>query len=553
MSIDRRIYSFQYRLITCYVLLLISLTVFAQSGKERFSGRVIETETNQPVPFATVRLLALPDSILLVGGATDIQGKFQLAVTIPKSKSILLHISYIGYTSVYRTISVSANNKTPTLGNISLSPESISLNETVVVGQAPMAVTEGDTTVFNASAYRTPEGSMLEELVKQLPGGEIDEDGKLLIHGKEVKKILVDGKEFFSDDPKAALKNLPVEMIEKLKAYERQSDLARLTGIDDGEEEMILDLSVKKNMKRGWMENFMGGYGSKDRYELANTLNRFRDNSQLTVIGNLNNTNNQGFSEMQGESASSSGNLRTQKGLTTSRSLGVNATHDWKRVKFRSNIQYMGTDRLEDSRTTVDNYLRKDKSITESTGHNRQGNDNLVANAFLEWKMDSVTTLIFRPQYRTAANDRSSNGFQQGWGNDVLLNERESSGTTHNSSYNLTMMLQLSRKLSRMGRNIALKVDYGTNESSTDRTSLSTTHYFKNNAKNVKNQKIEDRMEGYNYRLQLVYVEPLPWFHFLQFRYSYQHRVNNSDRFVYNWNKELEEFAPDYDLSLIHI
>ena len=547
MSIDRRIYSFQYRLISCYVLLLISLAVYAQSGKKRFVGRVVDTETNQPVPFATVRLLALPDSILLVGGATDIQGKFQLAVTIPKSKSILLHISYIGYTSVYRTISVSANNKTPTLGNISLSPESISLNETVVVGQAPMAVTEGDTTVFNASAYRTPEGSMLEGLVKQLPGGEIDEDGKLLIHGKEVKKILVDGKEFFSDDPKAALKNLPVEMIEKLKAYERQSDLARLTGIDDGEEEMILDLSVKKNMKRGWMENFMGGYGSKDRYELANTLNRFRDNSQLTVIGNLNNTNNQGFSEMQGESASSSGNLRTQKGLTTSRSLGVNATHDWKRVKFRSNIQYMGTDRLEDSRTTVDNYLRKDKSITESTGHNRQGNDNLVANAFLEWKMDSVTTLIFRPQYRTAANDRSSNGFQQGWGNDVLLNERESSGTTHSSSYNLTMMLQLSRKLSRMGRNIALKVDYGTNESSTDRTSLYTTHYFKNNAKNVKNQKIEDRMEGYNYRLQLVYVEPLPWFHFLQFRYSYQHRVNNSDRFVYNWNKELEEFAPDYD------
>ena len=540
MNIGSHIYSFQYRLITCYVLLLISLTVFAQSGKERFSGRVIDTETNQPVPFATVRLLALPDSTLLAGGATDAQGKFQLAVVIPKSKSILLHISYIGYTPVFRTISASTDNKTPILGDISLTPESISLTETVVVGQAPMVVTEGDTTVFNASAYRTPEGSMLEELVKQLPGGEIDEDGKLLIHGKEVKKILVDGKEFFSDDPKAALKNLPVEMVEKLKAYERQSDLARLTGIDDGEEEMILDLSVKKNMKRGWMENFMGGYGSKDRYELANTLNRFRSNSQLTVIGNLNNTNNQGFSEMQGESASSSGNLRTQKGLTTSRSLGVNVTYDWQRVKLRSNIQYVGTDRLEDSRTTVDNYLRKDKSITESTGHNRQGNDNLVANAFLEWKMDSVTTLIFRPQYRTAVNDRGSSGFQQGWGNDVLLNERKSSGTTHSSSYNMTMMLQLSRKLSRMGRNIALKVDYGTNASSTDRTNLSTTHYFKNNTKNVKNQRIEDKVDGYNYRLQLVYVEPLPWLHFLQFRYSYQHRINNSDRFVYNWDKKTE-------------
>ena len=131
--------------------------------------------------------------------------------------------------------------------------------------------------------------------------------------------------------------------------------------------------------------------------------------------------------------------------------------------------------------------------------------------------MDSVTTLIFRPQYRTAVNDRGSSGFQQGWGNDVLLNERKSSGTTHSSSYNMTMMLQLSRKLSRMGRNIALKVDYGTNASSTGRTNLSTTHYFKNNTKNVKNQRIEDKVDGYNYRLQLVYVEPLPGFIFFSF------------------------------------
>ena len=548
MNIGSHICFFQRRLISCYVfLLIISLAAYAQSGGKRFSGRVVDSETYQPVPFATVRLLALSDSSLLVGGATDAEGRFRLTVAAPKNKSLLLHVSFIGYTAVYREVSPVADSHKNNLGDIPLAPEVIALDETVVVGQAPMAVTEEDTTVFSASAFRTPEGSMLEDLVKQLPGGEIDADGKLLIHGKEVKKILVDGKEFFSDDPKAALKNLPVEMVEKLKAYERKSDLARLTGIDDGEEEMILDLSVKKNMKLGWMENFMGGYGSKDRYELANTLNRFRDNSQLTIIGNLNNTNNQGFSEMQKESAVSSGNLRTQKGLTTSRSLGINATYDWQRVKFRSNIQYVGTDRLEDSRTTVDNFLRQDKSITQSTGRNRLKNDNLIANAFLEWKMDSVTTLIFRPQYRTAANDRRNGSFQQGWGNDVLLNEKESSGTNHNSSYNVTMMMQLSRKLSRMGRNIALKVDYGSNASSTDRKNLSTTHYFKNNTEKVQNQKIEDEIDGYNYRVQLVYVEPLPWLHFLQFRYSYQYRANNSDHFVYNWDKYLDEFTPDYD------
>lgn len=211
MNIGSHKYSFQYRLISCYVFLLISLAVYAQSGGERFAGRVVDSETYEPVPFATVRLLALPDSAMLAGGATDAQGKFQLAATAPKNKSLPLHVSFIGYTPVYRAVSPVANGNKNALGDISLSSETIALDETVVVGQAPMAVTEGDTTVFNASAYRTPEGSMLEDLVKQLPGGEIDADGKLLIHGKEVKKILVDGKEFFSDDPKAALKNLPVE------------------------------------------------------------------------------------------------------------------------------------------------------------------------------------------------------------------------------------------------------------------------------------------------------------------------------------------------------
>ena len=201
-----------------------------------------------------------------------------------------------------------------------------------------MAVTENDTTVYNSSAFRTPEGSMLEELVKQLPGGEITSDGKLMIQGKEVKKLLVDGKEFFSDDPQAALKNLPVEMVEKLNAYERKSDLARLTGIDDGEEEMILDLSVKKDMKKGWMNNFLGGMGSKSRYEIANTMNRIRETSQLTVIANWNNTNNQGFSELQQESSNATGNTRSRAGLTTSRSLGVNFSKDFGSVKFRSNV-----------------------------------------------------------------------------------------------------------------------------------------------------------------------------------------------------------------------
>ncbi len=537
-----------FRNILFYVVLLWSgMTANAQSGKGSFAGRVIDKDTKQPIGYAAVRLLTLPDSVFVAGVATTDDGKFKMPVVWPKDKKLFLEISFIGYTTFSKPIPASFRGSSQNLGDIALLPDGFLLNETVVVGKVPLAVTEQDTTVFNASAYRTPEGSMLEDLVKQLPGGEIDGDGKLLIHGKEVEKILVDGKEFFTDDLKAALKNLPVEMVEKLKAYERKSDLARLTGIDDGDEEMILDLAVKKDMKKGWMDNFMAGTGNKGRYELANTLNRFRDNSQLTIIGNLNNTNNQGFSELQRESSAASGNILNRVGLVTSHSLGMNFTRDWDRVKLRSNIQYAGTDRSEDSRTIVDNFLRQDKSISHSTNDNHTKNHNLTTNAYLEWKIDSVTNLVFRPQYRYVASDRRSGSYQQSWSDETLLNERTASNLYDNSQYNLTFMLQVNRKFSRKGRNLALKVDYGTNASSADRENFSTTHYFKNDTEKVVNQRVDDEGDGYNYRLQLVYVEPLPNRYFLQFRYSYQYRVTHSDRFVYNWDEAMEDFVADYD------
>ena len=538
---------FTQRIWVYCILLAFNLAAYAQSGKITFSGRVVDSETNEPVPSATVRLLSLPDSLLVGGCLTAVNGKFKMTAAMPKGKSAMLHISFLGYSSWKKTIPASVKTTVLNFENISLVPDGFMLDEAVIIGKAPMAVVEEDTTVYNASAYRTPEGAMLEDLVKQLPGGEISSDGKLLINGKEVKKILVDGKEFFDDNPLVAMKNLPVEMIEKLKAYERKSELARLTGVDDGEEEMILDLSVKPGMKKGWREDFLAGIGNKGRYEVANTLKRFRENSQFAIVGNLNNTNNQGFTELQQQSASASGNARERAGLLTSRSLGMNLTREWERVKFRTNIQYSSSDRNDDSRSMVDNFLRKDKSITNSTNNNRTGNDNLVANANLEWKIDSLSTLVFRPQYRYSTSDRKNSGFQESLSNDSLLNDKVSTSETVSSQYNLSFMLIFNRKLSRTGRNIALNLNYGLNNSYSDRRNFSTTHYYKNDTEKVLNQKIDNEVYGYNYRLQLVYVEPFYWNHFLQFRYSYQYKVNNSDRFVYDWDKEVNDFNADCD------
>lgn len=529
------------------ILWCVATFVYAQSShKFEFSGRVLDADTRSSIAFATVRLLSMPDSTYLSGCATGEDGRFRLSSNGKTGTRLLLHVSYVGYTSEYKSLVAPAQSHA--VGDILLSEGGLMLDEAVVIGKAPMAVTEQDTTVFNASAYRTTEGAMLEDLVKQLPGGEITEDGKLLIHGKEVKKILVDGKEFFSDDPKVAMKNLPVEMVEKLKAYERKSELTRLTGIDDGEEEMILDLSVKKDMKKGWMNNFMMGAGTKSRYEAANTMNRIREDGQLAIIANINNTNNQGFSELQQESASASGNGRTPSGLSTSRSLGMNFSRDWQRLKWSSNVQYGGKNLQEESSSFVDNILKANHSTTRSANDTRTRNHNLTANASVEWKLDSLTTLIFRPQYRYTYSHREGSGLQQGYEEEVMLNERNSSSLNETGRHNLTMMLQLSRKWKK-GRSIALKLDYGLSLSDVDRQSFSTTHYTKNDREKVVNQKIENGEDGSNYRLQLVYSEPLPWKHFLQFRYSYQYRMADSEHYVYNWDTSAGDFMEEYDVQ----
>lgn len=144
---------------------------------------------------------------------------------------------------------------------------------------------------------------------------------------------MVDGKEFFSDDPKVSMKNLPANMIEKVKAYDKKSDMARITGIDDGDEEPVLDLTVKKGMKKGWIGNLIAGYGSQDRYEGGVMISRFKDDASLSIIGSANNTNNKGFSEF-GDAGQGLGGGNAGSGITTAQSLGVNFAKDTKKLQI---------------------------------------------------------------------------------------------------------------------------------------------------------------------------------------------------------------------------
>ena len=228
-------------------LILLIMPAYAQKGVD-ITGTVIEEGTNEPIEQATVRLLSVKDSSMIGGIATSRNGSFMLKNI--KNGSYLLHVSFVGFDPLYQPLRVTGKTNPVKLGKLALTDGAIQLGEAVVIGKAPEVTVRNDTMEYNADSYKTTEGSMLEDLLKKMPGVEVDSEGKITVNGKEIKKVLIDGKEFFSDDPKVASKNLPSKMIDKVQVLDKLSDMAKMTGFDDGEEETVINLTVKPGMKQ---------------------------------------------------------------------------------------------------------------------------------------------------------------------------------------------------------------------------------------------------------------------------------------------------------------
>ena len=311
--------------------LLLPAVATGQTKKSDIAGRVIELATGEPVEQATVRLLHPQDSSMARGTTSGRDGRFTLR-NAPAGR-YLLHISFVGFNPVYRDVRVTGRKATVQVGTLELTDASIPLGEAVVVGKAPEVTFRNDTVEYNADSYKLTEGAVLEDLLRKMPGVEVGSDGKITVNGKEIQKVMVDGKEFFSDDPAIASKNLPAKMIDKLQVLDKKSDMARMTGFDDGEEETVINLTVKPGMKQGWFGNAYAGYGSEDRYEGNAMVNRFVENDQITLMGGANNTNNMGFSDMASTMFSGMGGRRggggAGSGITSSGNAGLNFSKEF--------------------------------------------------------------------------------------------------------------------------------------------------------------------------------------------------------------------------------
>lgn len=541
-----------------------TIFLFAQNrsqqgrGRVTLSGTVLDKEDESPIMQATVQLLSLPDSTMAVGNVTNPNGRFSLSVRPGK---YVLKVSYVGYLSYMKQYQLTASKPTVNVGKIALASDAIMLKEAVVVAEAPQVTVSGDTLGYNASAYRTPEGAMLEELVKKIPGAEVDDDGNVKINGKEVKKLLVDGKEFFGGDVKTGLQNLPVDMVDKINAYDRQSDNARITGIDDGEEETVLDLKVKKGMNQGWVGNLDGGLGTEKRYSASANINRFASHgdksSQLSFIGRANNVGDRRFGGGGGPQ------WRRNNGLTASKELGLNYAMETKKFEFGVSARYNYRDNDVQSLGQIDNTLLESasNSFVNSNNASRNKNQNFFGHLRMEWRPDSMTTFFMRGSMSWGDTENCSNSLSATYSADPFaivanpyqylefdsednedldaarVNKSKSASLSESNSLSANLNMQVTRKLNNRGRNVTFRAigSYGDNES--ERFSDNITRYYADGIvteEDTIRRYIHTPTNNYNIGAEVSYSEPLADRVYLQFSYKFQYGYSESDNSTYN-------------------
>jgi hypothetical protein len=272
------------------IMLLFALSTQAQRGQ--IKGLLTDSSATHPLSDATVALLNGKDSSLASTAFTDNKGAFSF--TGVALGNYRIYITFLGYQPIFKSVTISAAQPDLDMGTIQLKGKGLMLNEVEIIQEVPPIVVKQDTLEFNAGSFKTRENSVVEDLLKKLPGVTVDKDGVITAQGETVKRVLVDGKPFFSDDPKLATKNLPADIIDKIQLIDRKSDQAQFTGIDDGNTEKTINITLKKDKKKGFFGRASAGYGDNDRFAVNTSLNAFRDNRQLSFLGSGNNVNNLG-------------------------------------------------------------------------------------------------------------------------------------------------------------------------------------------------------------------------------------------------------------------
>ena len=527
------------------------MVAFAQ---RTISGNVVEKDTKEAVIQATASLLS--GEKLVANAVTNTEGSF--TIKAPSDGTYTLKITFVGFKNYTKKITISEGKNHP-MGTITLEPDAIMLKGATVTAHASKVTLKADTFIYNANAFRTPEGSVVEELVKRLPGAEVSDDGSIKINGKEVKKILVDGKEFMTGDTKTAIKNLPTNIIDRIKAYDQKSDLARVSGIDDGEEETVLDFGIKAGMNKGVMVNADIAAGTKNRYAGRVFGGVMKDDLKVFLMTNANNTNDMGFPGGGGGGRFGGG----RQGLNATKMTGANLNYEkTDLLKLDGSVRWNHSDGDALSKRSSETFYSASTSqFNNSLSQNFSRTNSWDARMRLEWTPDSMTNIMFRPSFRYNSNDGDNTGDEATFDADpynyvtdplgqlntlvtqgIVKNSRQQTSVSYSDSKNLNGRLQLNRRLSNNGRNITLQLNGGYGDGESKSASDNFIHYYQllnslgTDSTDLTRRYAVTPTENWNYSARLTYSEPIFPKTYLQFSYQYQYKYTKSDRATYDFS-----------------
>ncbi|KQS27823.1 TonB-dependent receptor [Dyadobacter sp. Leaf189] len=561
-------------------LLAMILTCFTASGQKsavraEVSGTILDSISQKPLRTASVSLLTQSDSAYVTAGITDGAGHFKLKNVAAGSYRLL--VTFIGYRNKSVLFEVAAQNVR--LDTLWMTEQGTDLQEVVIKQEAPPVSVKGDTVQFNADAFKTEPNAQVEELLKKLPGVEVSRDGQIKSNGQAVRRVFVDGKPFFGDDPKMATRNLPAGIVDKVQVYDQSSDQSQFSGIDDGNRERTINITIKKDKGKGYFgQNAIGAGRNTElnamRYQGKLSLNRFNNRNggpgrQISLVGEANNLNRQNFSLGDGSLPGGGmggpmftgqpGSFGDEDGqgpanMTEVRAGGFNYRAEGEKVRYGKRAEISASYFANQAITTTDQESRREyilpgqSFVADQSSYNRNKAFNQRFAGRFEFQLDSLTSLRFTPHFSwqkvryqsdvlNAANTKAGDSLNAG------ETHYRSSGNGMNGYNNLILM----HKFAKQGRTFSANLNTVLADGKTTGYNQSRNMFYDS----AVIEKLSDHIDQQNRQssfsaqnnLNISYTEPLSFRQKLEVRYALINHQNRQSRFVFDKNEETNSYS----------
>jgi hypothetical protein len=554
---------------------LIGLTGFAiaQTPSGSVKGKLVDTAAKQPLSEATVSVISTKDSSLVSYTLSNKQGSFEIKDLDLGDYRIL--VSFQGYQTFGKEFSIAASKRLLDLGEIKMEKEYKALGEVIVTDDAPIKI-KNDTVEFKSSAFKTKPNATVEDLLKKVPGMQVDKDGTVKTQGEQVQKVYVDGKEFFGTDPKLATKNLTADMVESVQVFDDMSEQAKFSKIDDGSRQKAINIKLKKDKKKGYFGRILAGAGSDSRYETNFSLNHFNGDEQLSLLANANNINKQGFSfsdivtamggfqgmgggvgakaaldgmqtmGTRGSFGGMFGNTSSSGGISRSFATGLNYNnYVATKLKIGSNYFFSNSKNKTEKDIFRQTFFQNDSTTEMNEKYfSNSTNQNHRFNIRMEWQIDSMNSFLYTPsltlQHSESGSDDTTTTYSVIPSLKYLSITGFAKNTNERDGVSLNNNFLFRHRFRKIGRTITVGWSNSYNQSDGDGFYISSNIFYNpdSSVDRTFNQDRNSQQKTYTHNnvVSSSYTEPIGKDKLLELNYAYTNNRNTSDKKTYDYD-----------------